>query len=337
MWNDTTSKQRILKCAAAVLYVFCLILIGVRQSPAQTNNAQVPQPTEARILLTAVDNNGRFVSTLRADDLSVLVDGVPQKIDGFRRLTDRLLSLAILIDTSGSQERTLPGQKLAANSFVDFVFRPGMDRAAIATFTGTFTLEQKLTQDVTLLHQAIERVKFIPPQGYIGGGIVVSKQPPISTSAAAAAGSTALWDAVIAACDEALSQSTSETRRGIILLSDGQDTFSKNKMSAAVDRAVRDDVVIYGIGIGDKAFGVNKDGLRKLTERTGGRSFFPTTVGELTGILAEIGLELRTQYSITYSPPNGQGSSGKIRIEIVNPDLRKAEVRLFYQQSVPRK
>ena len=109
-------------------------------------------------------------------------------------------------------------------------------------------------------------------------------------------------------------------------------------MSAAVDRAVRDDVAIYGIGIGDSNFsGVNKDALRKLSERTGGRAFFPKRVDELTAIFAEIGQELRTQYLISFSSSTRAGASAKIKIEIVNPDLRKSGVQLFYQQIVPNK
>jgi len=109
-------------------------------------------------------------------------------------------------------------------------------------------------------------------------------------------------------------------------------------MSAAVDRAVRDDVAIYGIGIGDDSmYGLNKDGLRKLSERTGGRAFFPRKISELTDIFAEIGQELRTQYLISYNPAKRSGGSGKIKIEIVNPELRKSDVQLFYQQIVPNK
>lgn len=338
MWNNTISKQRILRCAAAVLFIFCLISLGVRQTRAQTQVAQVPQSTKASILLTAVDNDGRFVSTPRADDLQVLVDGAPQKIDGFQRITDRSLSLVILIDTSASQERTLQGQKLAANAFLDAVVRPGIDRVAVATFTGTSTVEQPLTNDLPALRQAISRAVFVPPPGYVRGGIVIGPLPPLKRTPAALAGQTAVWDAVINICNDVFRQPGGEARRAIIVLTDGQDTISKSKMADAVDRALRDDVAIYRIGIGDDSMdGVDKGALRKLSERTGGRAFFPKKIGDLNNIFADIGQELRSQYLITHNPTSNFGSSGKIKIEILNPDLRKAEVQLFYQQSVPRK
>src|SRR5258708_34760093 len=122
------SKDKILKWSSVGLLVCLLLTISIDKTSSQTQNAQNPQSEEARIMLTAIGNDGRFVSTLRAEDLRVLLDGVPQKIERFERVTDRTLSLAILIDTSYSQERTLPGQKLAANSFLDSVMRPGMDR-----------------------------------------------------------------------------------------------------------------------------------------------------------------------------------------------------------------
>ncbi len=289
-------------------------------------------------MLTAIGNDGRFVSTLRAEDLRVLLDGVPQKIERFERVTDRTLSLAILIDTSASQERTLPGQKLAANSFLDSVMRPGTDRVAVATFTGTLTVEQELTNDVTLLRQAIERAQFIPPPGYAGGGIVIGSAPPVKRSPADLAGATAIWDAIITACDDVLSHSAREARRAMIVLTDGQDTISKNKMAAAVGRAVSDSIAVYAIGIGDAdTFGIDKDALRRLSERTGGRAFFPKKIGDLKNIFAEISQELRTQYEISYNLPNHLAGPGKIKVEIVNPDLRKSELQLTYQQLVPRK
>src|SRR5207245_1822805 len=98
------------------------------------------------------------------------------------------------------------------------------------------------------------------------------------------------------------------------------------------------DVAIYSIGIGDKdRYGVNKDALRKLSERTGGRAFFPKNGADFQTIFEEIGEELRTQYIITYSPTTSAGSARKIRVEIVNPALRSADVQLSYQQIVPRK
>lgn len=329
-----TAKCKLMQVAAVVLLALLLVTVG---SPTQAQNAQGPQTNEVKIRLTAVDKDGGFVSTLRVEDLRLIHDGSPQKISSFQRITGRILSLAILIDTSGSQERTLPGQKMAAIYFVNSIMRSDGDEAAIATFTEVPAIEQKLTRDVTLLRQAIERAKVVLPPGYIGGGVVIGPLPSAGKSAPLP-GSTAIWDAVLAACDDVLSQSARQTRRAIIILSDGEDTASKNKMTSAIERAIKDDVAIYAIGIGDyKREGVNKDALRKLSERTGGRAFFPKKVGELTAIFNEISQELRTQYLISFGSSTRTAASAKIKIEIVNPELRKSGVQLFYQQIVPNK
>lgn len=310
-------------------------MIAARAQDAKT---QTPPANEARILLTAVDKDGHFVNTLRADDLRILEDGTAQEIARFDQITDRAVSLAILIDASASQERTLPAQKLAATSFVDSIIRPDRDEAAVATFTGTLTIEQKLTNNVTLLRGAIARAKFVSPPGYVRGGLIIGPLPPPSRSPAALASATAIWDSVIAACNDLLSHSAWGTRRAIILLTDGIDTISKSKLSDAVDRANQVNVAIYSIGIGDaEAFGLEKEPLRKLSERTGGRAFFPKKIGDLTTIFAEIGQELRTQYEIVYYPTRSSGRAGKIRLEIVNPALCGTKIQLNYQQSVPRK
>jgi VWFA-related protein len=309
---------------------------GAGKTPGQAQNVPGSEPNEAKIRLIAIDKDGRFINTLRAEDVRLLQDGVPQSISNFQRTPDRILSLAILIDTSMSQERTLPAQKMAATTFINSIMRSD-DEAAIATFTDLPNIEQKLTRDATLLRQAIERAKVVPPPGYIGGGVIVGPLPP-TRKPGVLTGSTAIWDAVLAACDNVLSQSAQQTRRAIILLTDGEDTVSKSNIATAVERAVKEDVAIYAIGIGDPKFvGLNKDGLRKLSERTGGRAFFPKTAGDLSTIFTEIGQELRTQYLISFSSDSRKSSSAKIKIEIVNPELRKSDVQLFYQQIVANK
>lgn len=332
------SRHNILKRFSVLATAVLLLATNLIAMRAQGTNAEAPQISEPKILLTALDKDRHFVATLRAEDLRVLEDGTPQKIAGFRQITDRAVSLAIMIDASGSQERTLPAQKLAATFFVDSIIRPDSDEAAVATFTGTLNVEQTLTNSVALLREAIARAKFVPPPGYVRGGLIIGPPPPPSRSPAALASSTAIWDSVIAACDDLLSRSNGQTRRAIILMTDGIDTISKSKIAAAVDRANQANVAVYAIGIGDAAlFGIEKDPLSKLSERTGGRAFFPKKIGDLTTIFAEIGQELRTQYVISYVPTGTAGAARKIRIEIVNPALRKLNVQLYYQQMIPRK
>ena len=287
------------------------------------------------VLFTAVDKSKRFVTSLKQDDIRVLEDGVEQKVFTFQRETDRPLSLAILIDCSASQERTLPEEKSAAQRFVDTVIRAAKDEVAVLTFTGDATLEQGLTGSAARVRRAIDRVEFTPPSGYIGGGVLVGT-PPISGDNQARAGSTAIWDAIWVTSREVLSESSDKTRRAIILLTDGYDTSSRLKLQEAVDSALKADAIIYSVGIGDSfSFdGVDEGSLRKISERTGGRAYFPRNEDDLRSAFAQIQEDLRSQYLIAYSPSNKtkDGSFRKVQIEVVNAELKKQQLRLTYRQ-----
>ncbi|MCA1620040.1 MAG: VWA domain-containing protein [Acidobacteria bacterium] len=287
------------------------------------------------VLFTAVDKNKRFVTALKQEDIRVLEDGVPQQVFTFQRETDRPLSLAILIDVSASQERTLPEEKSAAQRFVDTVIRQQKDEVAVLSFTGEATLEQGLTGSVARIRRAIDKVEFTPPSGYVGGGILVGT-PPISGDNQSRAASTAIWDAIWVTSREVLAESSDKTRRAIILLSDGVDTSSRLKMSEAVDSALKADAIIYAVGIGDSfSFdGVDEGSMRKIAERTGGRAYFPRNEDDLRVAFAQIQEELRSQYLIAYSPSNKSkdGSFRKVQIEVANPELKKQNLRLTYRQ-----
>ena len=288
------------------------------------------------IFFTAADSNKRFISNLTKEQVRVFEDGQPQEIFTFQQNIDLPLSVAILIDTSQSEERTLPDEKAAARSFLESIMRPSRDEAAVVSFTGEVTLEQGFTGNIDRLRRAIDRVEFIPPAGYIGRGVVVNQPttPPISDTNQMLAGSTALWDAVWATSNELLSDSADNTRRAIILLTDGVDTISQVKMHEAVERAQKADALIYAIGIGDSYHGgVDRGSLKKLAERTGGRAYFPESERELRAAFEQIQRDLREQYLLAYSPSNKSrdGSYRRIQIEIIDPELRKANLKLNYR------
>lgn len=286
------------------------------------------------IFFTAAYSNKRFVSNLKKEDIRVFEDGQAQEIFTFQQNTDLPLSIAILIDTSASEERTLPDEKAAARAFLEAVMRPTKDEAAIVSFTGDVTLEQGYTGNIDRLRRAIDRVEFVPPSGYIGGGVVVGGTPPISDRNQMMAGSTALWDAIWASSNELLSISADNTRRAIILLTDGVDTISQVKQHEAIERAQKADALIYAIGIGDAyQGGVDNGALKKVAEKTGGRAFFPRSEDELRTAFDQIQRDLREQYLVAYSPSNKtrDGSYRVIRIEVVDPELRKQSLKLNYR------
>lgn len=329
-------------------------LLGFDVSSAQTAPPQTvsatPTPTPVieedtdvlqidtevvNVLFTAQDKNRRLLTDLKQADVRLLEDGKPQEITAFARQVDLPLSLAILIDTSASQERTLPEERTAAKAFLQSVVRPAKDEVSIISFTGETTLEQGMTNNLTRLSRAVDRVEFIPPSGYIGGGVIAGGTPPISGGNQAAAGSTAIWDAIWVTSEEVLKPSPDKTRRAIILLSDGVNTYGQKRLEDAVQAALRSEAVIYSIGIGDDFMdGVDKGTLKKISERTGGRAFFPTDESELRQAFNQIQTEMRSQYLIAYEPSNQKrdGSYRKIEIQIANPELAKQKVALTHRQ-----
>jgi Ca-activated chloride channel homolog len=312
-------------------------------TPTPAEKEELPQESDevlrvetnlTNIFFTAADKNKRFITNLKREDIRVLEDGKPQEIFTFQQSNDLPLSLAILIDTSISEQRTLPEEKVAARAFLEALMRPGKDEAAVISFTGEVTLEQGFTGSLERLRRAVDRVEFVPPAGYIGGGVVVGGTPPISGTNRDLAGSTAIWDAVWATSSELMSDSAENSRRAIILLTDGEDTSSQVKMHEAIQRAQKADAFIYAIGIGDSfSFGVDEGSLRKISAETGGRAYFPHSESELREAFVQIQKDLREQYLVAYSPSNKarDGSYRRIAIEVIEPELQKQKLKLNYR------
>ena len=301
--------------------------------PAEEDEVFKVETESVSVLFTAQDKMRKLLTNLKQEDVRILENGQVQEISAFSRQIDLPLSLAILIDTSASQERTLPQEKAAAVSFVESVVRPTKDEVSVISFTGESTLEQGLTNNVNRLRHAIERVQFTPPSGYVGGGVVVGT-PPISGQNAQVQGSTAIWDSIWITSSDVLGPAPEKTRRAIILLSDGYDTFSRKKLDDAVQAALRAEAVIYSIGIGDNFYdGVDEATLKKISERTGGRAYFPRDENQLRQAFMQIQDEMRSQYLIAYEPTNRalDGSYRKIEIQLANQELAK-KVKLTHRQ-----
>lgn len=346
------SKKGILTLLTAVFSLVWLIGLSAadaQQMPGPSAITPTPTPTPTpnpddevikvdtevvNVLFTAQDKNKRLLTTLKQEDVQILENGKPQEIVAFSRQIDLPLSLAILIDVSASQERTLPEEKAAATSFLETVVRPSKDEVCVISFTGEATLEQGMTNNLARLRRAVANVKFVPPSGYIGGGVIAGT-PPISGGNQAVQGSTAIWDAIWVTSDEILGPAPERTRRAIILLSDGVNTFGKKKLDDAVQAALRSEAIIYSIGIGDNFYsGVDKGSLNKISERTGGRAYFPRDEGELREAFRQIQEEMRSQYLIAYEPADQKrdGSYRKIEIQLANQQLQKEKIKVTHRQ-----
>lgn len=319
-----------------VVVVLLVCAADVRAQTVDQDDVVRVESELTNLPFTVMDKERRFITTLRAEDLRVLEDGVPQTLFTFQRETDRPLAIAFLIDVSASQEPTLPDEKAAARLFIENVIKSNRDLVGIIPFTGLAYLEQDLTRDVLSVYSVLQRVEVAAP-AYLGSGkpltgIVTGPGLPAPPHS----GSTAIWDAVALTASNVLTKASGLRRRAIILLSDGGDTTSRLSKKEAVNRALAAETVVYAIGIGDSRLrdGADPRGdLRDIAERTGGRAFFPDKKFDLNAAFAEIERELRTQYLIAYTSTNKKrdGSYRKITVEITNPTLLKQNLRLRHR------
>jgi VWFA-related protein len=310
---------------------FVLLPLSLLAAAAARPQTPAPKPPEGKavtVVVTAVGKDGKAVRTLKAEDLSVEEDGAQRPVTALEHRADVPLVLAVGLDTSASQERVIDGTKMAADELVRSVMRPGADRAAVFSFTNDATLEQELTGDAAKVRAGIARVKVSLPAGYVGGAVVLGRPPPT------APGSTAVWEAVAAVCDDLLSRTSAPGRRAIVLITDGVDTSSAAKLDDAVRSAIQTGAAVYAIGIGDPENyeGVARGDLRKLSERTGGRAFFPKKVRDLPEVFAQLREELSSAYALTFTSPytRPDGSFRKLKVKVTGAEARKSGVEVAF-------
>lgn len=315
-------------------YGLVVLLILVLQLPGFAQDDVIRVETDVTNLpFTAMDKERRFVTTLRAEDLRVLEDGVPQKLFTFQQETDRPLAIAFLIDVSFSQEATLPNLKSAARTFIEKVIESNKDQVALIPFTGQAYLEQPLTRDLLSVYRVLQRIEVGYPT-YMGAGRPLRGIPTGPGLAAPPdEGTTAIWEAVALTSNNVLANATGLRRRAIILLSDGLNTAGRISQKEAINRVLAAEAVVYAIGMGSERDGLDRGALKDLAQRTGGRAFFPDKKFDLNAAFAEIERELRTQYLIAYSSTNKNrdGSYRKITIELTNPELKKEKLEIRHR------
>jgi VWFA-related protein len=315
-----------------ILVLFCCTTVLYSQNVDQDDVIRV-ETDVTNLPFTATDKERRFITTLRAEDVRVLEDGVPQKLFTFQRETDKPLAIAFLIDVSYSQEMTLPAEKAAVRAFVEKVVQSNKDQVALIPFTGLAYLEQPLSRDLLSVYRVLQTIEVAAP-AYLGSGHPLTGIPTgPGLPATPEEGTTAIWDAVALTANDVLANATGLRRRAIILLSDGLNTTGRLSRTEAINRVLAAEGVVYTIGVGSKRDGLDRGALRELAERTGGRAFFPDKKFDLNAAFAEIEQELRTQYLIAYSSTNKKrdGSYRKITIEITNPDLKKEKLEIRHR------
>jgi VWFA-related protein len=339
---------------AQVLRAFMVLLVSGLLWPAAAAHAQQtssqPAPPQqntdqsvstlqvnvnvVNLFFNVKDKHGTLIPNLKRDDFKVIEDGQPQAIKYFASETDQPLTLGILIDSSLSQERVLPMEKEVGAAFLKQVLRP-KDEAFVISFDVNVDLLQDFTNSTSMLRTALDQAKINGGGGCsgipgLGGGPVPCTNPK----------GTLLYDAVYLAGREKLSSEVG--RKAMIILTDGEDQGSQETIRSAIEAAQKSDSICYVLLIADRGFyglgGYSGDrAMKELAEQTGGRVI---TVGnkpeKLKEAFDQIANELRTQYSIGYTPTNAKRDGTFRRVEVKTKDGFKVQCRSGYYALPPQ-
>jgi Ca-activated chloride channel family protein len=305
---------------------FFLQLVCIGTAGMIAVSAQTPKPTptppgeetggqiktfEVRLPVTVTQGKKNLITGLKRGDFVILEDSVPQEVTFFSdEKTNPPIYVGVLMDTSPSTAGKIGFSKEAAKNFIFTVTRLRKDKAAFMTFDHEIVLRQDFTDKLDLLDRAVDKVSKTGSQ-------------------------TALYDAVWQFSDEKLRNAPG--RRVIVLITDGDDTFSRAELKDAIDIAQRTETTVFGISTkagflgsvpGVEAGTVKDKGdkyLTQLCEETGGQAFFTGDMLELEKAFKKISEELQSQYIITYKPAdqNYDGRVRKIEVKFADKALEK--------------
>jgi Ca-activated chloride channel family protein len=285
---------------------------GEQTTPRQTPAFRAG--VELVSLNVTVTEGSHYVVDLTQGDFSVFEDGVKQDVTFFNS-TRLPIALALLLDTSASMDTKLP---IAQEAAVGFAKRlRSQDLAEVIDFDSRVVVLQPFTNAAAELEQAIRRTS--------------------------AGGSTSLYNAVYIALKDlkkVMARNVEEIRRqAIVVLSDGEDTSSLLPFEEVLDLAKRSETAIYTIGLrenessggGSRLFREAEFVLRQFSQETGGRSFFPNQVADLTSVYGQIADELSSQYTVGYTSKNGKRDGAWRRVVVrVNRPNTTARTKLGY-------
>jgi len=291
------------------------------QAQSQTDDTTTTLKVNVEVVqlfFNVKDKHGALIPNLNKDNFDIFEDGKQQSIKYFKAESDLPLTLGILIDSSGSQQRVLDMEKEVGASFLENILRT-KDEAFVISFDVDINLLQDFTNSVSRLRHALNEAR-INTGGVSCAGGPIGPQGPIPCSASGPRG-TALYDAVYLASHDELSHEVG--RKAMVLLTDGQDEGSKLKIKDAIEAAQKADAICYVLLIADRGFygfggGYSGDSeMKKLTQETGGRLIeVGNKIDKLRQAFDQIAQELRSQYNIGYTPTNTVRDGGFRKVEI---------------------
>ncbi|SFS06178.1 VWFA-related domain-containing protein [Granulicella pectinivorans] len=267
-------------------------LAAYAQTPAPALPAQQQQPdsseplttikagiTEVNLIFTVTDSHGRFVTGLRRENFGLLDDGKrPDRVYHFTQQTNLPLRVGVMLDTSASIRGRFKFEQEAASEFLVQVLHKN-DRAFVEGFDIKIEMAQDYTNNIAFLTAGIDKLRP-------GGG-------------------TALFDNLYITCrDQMLTlKDEGNVRRALVLVSDGDDDYSRASKTDAIKMCQRAETIVYTISTNvSLSKGKGDDVLKDIAAATGGTPFYPKRIEDVAVGFHNIEEELRSQYSLEYKP-----------------------------------
>jgi len=283
------------------------------------------------ILASVRDKKGALIPNLQKEDFTILEDGKAQPIKYFTKETDLPLTIGMLVDVSGSQRNLIDIERSAASQFFRDVLRK-KDLAFLIMFGEETELLQDYTGSARLLTEGLGQLQ-------VSSGVSGIHPGPVPTMGGPRG--TVLYDALYLAANDKLKSEVG--RKVIVVITDGVDQGSRLTRNQAIEAAQKADAVIYSVDYSDpRAYGPFGGGgggegeLRKMSDETGGHVFKVDRKHPLDEVFKELQDEMRSQYSIAYTPTNEVKDGGyrHLDVRLGNKDL-KAQARKGYYAIKP--
>ncbi len=308
---------------ALVVCALALLVALAVPAPPQEPSSQGPviksQVSLVNLFATVRDKNKRIMGDLKKEDFRITEDNQEQKIAFFSKEVSMPITLALLLDTSGSEQYMLGAIQDGAMSFLSRVMRKG-DEALVMSFDLDVDLLSDFTDDRGQLDRAIRRAKI-----NAGGPMITPGTIPTRGAIG-----TDFYDAVYLACGDKLS--TEAGRKAIVVLTDAVDNGSKVRVEEAIEAAQRTDTVVHVLLVYDPREGNNAGVAKKMADETGGRMIPVNSEKHLNEAFDQISQELRSQYTLGYYPSNSarDGKFRKLKVETTDHELKVLTRKGYY-------
>lgn len=268
-----------------------------------------------RVLATVKDLNGKLIANLNKQDFQITDNGVSQQIAVFEHHSETPLSVAFMVDTSGSTAKDLKYEVTSANRFLRSLFREGNidDRVSLYSFNWEVVEQQRYTRNLVSLERAMKNFK--------------------------AEAGTSMYDAIRFG---SRSLEERDGRHVMVMVTDGGDTVSSTTYQQALADLHRADAVFYAILVmpitNDAGRNIGgENALTTLAESTGGKVFVPSVGPALDLVFDDILRELRTQYLIGYYPKNTPLTKNRfhtLQVSTKQKDLRVVTRNGYYGEAI---